>query len=203
MLIILFACCDLKESATETLAFGTLGLSFVALCGASLGAWIVFIQAAVDGACATQPLWESWWRYYVVSSALLSSFYLVYRAASNEVEDDDADDRSTEKSKNTWGFLIKACKWWDSHIYVPILDDPLTFMGLSKVWRADLWNVIDLSSIILLWVVFLWTLAVHGNEVPDELLNYEVCGSVCIHTLGLPQRIHTCIQTSGLQRRTG
>ena len=42
-------------------------------------------------------------------------------------------------------------KWFYETILIPIRHDPLTFLGLSRSWRGDYWNIIDALTLSCAW----------------------------------------------------
>ena len=41
--------------------------------------------------------------------------------------------------------------WLEKAFLAPILHDPLTFLGLSRSWRGDYWNIIDALTLSCTW----------------------------------------------------
>jgi len=44
--------------------------------------------------------------------------------------------------------------WFGKTILIPIVHDPLTFLGLPRTWRRDHWNWTDVAMLACCWVAF-------------------------------------------------
>ena len=58
--------------------------------------------------------------------------------------------------------------WFGKTILIPILHDPLTFLGLPGAWRGDYWNWIDAATLGCAWAAFVRA-ATPGTRLRTDL----------------------------------
>ena len=74
----------------------------------------------------------------------------------------DAKPEVQDKGDSVPKYGQKVLDWGGKNLLEPILLDPLTFVGFAKVWRRDLWNLIDIVSYGLLLATLSYTVSPSG-----------------------------------------
>ena len=75
---------------------------------------------------------------------------------------------AVEEPEEEYAWMNAFANWFTKTIKVPIIHDPLTFLGLSRAWRRDYWNWIDSATIGCAWAAFARA-AMPGVHVSDDL----------------------------------